>query len=280
MAVIRRADWGAGPHRAGTIPLPVPRLFLHHSVTPFWVGAQAARNLQAIARARGFLDISYSWLADRQGNEIEGRGWGRSGAHTRGFNTTSHALCGVGNMEANVMPDGMVRSHVRLVRRHGAVGPRRITHVHSDVAATACPGRHSRSRVAGINAAAITSTPIPEPEDDDMKAIELIADGRAVTLIVGGGTIPFDTNVRRTAVRKVFSSLDIKTVRTDRATFDWITSRLNQTRDFRKLAKLFDAEAIAGAVAAELSGRAPGDITVQEIETALRRVFADAANET
>lgn len=165
MATLTRADWGAGPHRAGTIRTPVSRLFLHHTVTPFWVGAQAARNVQAIARSRGFLDISYSWLTDRQGNEIEGRGWGRQGAHTRGYNSTSHAVSLIGNLEASPLPAGMIRGAVRLVRRHARYGPR-ITHGHRDVAQTACPGRHAYARIAAINAAT-SGTPTP-PQEDDM----------------------------------------------------------------------------------------------------------------
>lgn len=168
MAVLTRADWSAGPHRAGIIRTPVSRLFLHHTVTPFWVSTQAARNLQAIARSRGFLDISYSWLTDRQGNEIEGRGWGRDGAHTSGFNSTAHAISLVGNLEARPMPAGMIRGAVRLVRRHRPYGPDRITHGHRDVASTACPGYHAYARVAEINRAASGTPSLPFQEENDM----------------------------------------------------------------------------------------------------------------
>lgn len=166
MAIITRADSGLGPHRAGVMATPVPDLFGHHSVTPFWVGAQAALRLQQIARARGFLDISYSWLGDRAGNEIEGRGWGRAGAHTQGFNTRSHALCFVGNLESTPMPDGMIRAAVRICRRAARYGPGRITRPHSAVSQTACPGQHGRAAIPAINAAA-SGTPTP-PQEDDM----------------------------------------------------------------------------------------------------------------
>lgn len=173
MAVITRSQWGAGPHRAGVIPLPVRELWLHHGVVPFWTGAQAARNLQAIARSRNFVDISYSWLGDRQGNEIEGRGWGRQGAHTAGRNSISHALCLVGNLETSAMPDGMIRGAVRLVRRHRVVGPGRITGPHSAApgASTACPGRFARPGIQAINAAA-SGTVTPPPQEVDMSFTE------------------------------------------------------------------------------------------------------------
>jgi hypothetical protein len=160
MAVITRDEWGAGPQRAETIPLPVQRLYLHHSVTPEWLGAEAARNLQDIARARGFLDISYRWLVDVAGNRIEGRGWGRAGAHTVGWNSTSHAICLVGNFQDKVPPDAMLAGAAALVRKHARVGPDRITHGHRDVASTACPGDRAYARIDDINQLA------QAPEDD------------------------------------------------------------------------------------------------------------------
>jgi hypothetical protein len=165
MSVITRDEWGAGPQRAETIPLPVQRLYLHHSVTPEWLGAEAARNLQDIARARGFLDISYSWLVDVAGNQIEGRGWGRAGAHTVGWNSTSHAICLVGNFQDKVPPDAMLNGAARLVRKHARVGPDRITHGHRDVASTACPGDRAYTRIDDINRLA---------QEDDMPTLDEI----------------------------------------------------------------------------------------------------------
>lgn len=162
MATITRAQ-------AGLPPTPAPavarsrktRLFLHHTVTPQWTGVQAARNLWAIARARGFIDTSYPWLADVAGNEVEGRGWERLGGHTRGFNTTSEAISLVGNYDVVPPPPAMVAAAARLAAQ---TLPGRVTDTHSDVAATACPGRYGRAAVPAIN----TPTPddVPTVEDD------------------------------------------------------------------------------------------------------------------
>lgn len=151
MARITRSDWGAGPHRASRISLPVSRLFLHHTVTPEWTGAEAGRKLQQIARQRGFADISYSWLVDVDGNQIEGRGWGRQGAHTKGYNSTSHAISLVGNFQTNQPSDAMIRGAAELVSEHAGVGPGRITHGHRDVSQTSCPGVHAYNRISEIN---------------------------------------------------------------------------------------------------------------------------------
>ncbi|WP_372741510.1 N-acetylmuramoyl-L-alanine amidase [Neptunomonas sp.] len=176
MAVILRTDWGAGPHRAGRISLPVSRLFLHHTVTPQWKGADAARNLQKIAWGRGFADISYSWLIDIIGNQIEGRGWGRQGAHTKGYNSTSHAISLVGNFESDKPPTAMLESLADLVSRHGRqnLGPGKITHGHRDVSQTACPGQHAYSQISNVNRmAADISPPPPQPPPNPEPPSEL-----------------------------------------------------------------------------------------------------------
>jgi hypothetical protein len=137
-------------------------LVLHHTVTPFWVGAAAARNVQAIAKSRGFVDISYSALATRADELIEGRGWGRQGAHTAGYNSRAHALSLVGNLDTVDMPPGMIRATVRGIRDHRRVGPGRITHGHRQLASTACPGRFAYGRINALNIAA-TGSPAPPP---------------------------------------------------------------------------------------------------------------------
>jgi hypothetical protein len=153
MAVIRRADWNAGSHKSPRIGRPVRRVFLHHTVTPEWTGVDAARRLNRIALDRGFAEISYSWLIDVAGNQIEGRGWGYQGAHTAGYNTTAHGISLVGNFQADRVPERMVQALAQLVRRHGAQnwGPGRITNVHREVAQTTCPGRYGVAIVGRVN---------------------------------------------------------------------------------------------------------------------------------
>lgn len=176
MSVIRRNEWNAGRHRASMISLPVSRLFLHHTVTPQWIGAHAAKRLQEIAWQRGFADISYSWLVDVRGNLIEGRGWRRQGAHTRGYNSTSHAICLIGNFESSRPPTAMLRGAAQLVAEHGRYGPDRITHGHRDVGQTSCPGRYAYAQISTINRMARSGLPSPteEPEvitDEDIEKI-------------------------------------------------------------------------------------------------------------
>lgn len=185
MAIITRAGWGAPRNTARRVGTArKTRTFLHHTVTPQWVGAQAARNLDRIARGRGFRNgISYSQLADRQGNEIEGRGWGRDGAHTAGYNTVGEAVCLVGNFDADRPPPAMLRAVARLARKSR---PGRITHGHRDVGQTACPGRHAYARIADINAMT-GAAPAPDPQEDDVIYKLVKAHGTPDIYAVGGG---------------------------------------------------------------------------------------------
>lgn len=183
MAIITRSDWGAGPHRASTIHTPVSRLFLHHTVTPEWTGADAARKLQDIAFGRGFLDISYSWLVDVDGNEIEGRGWGRQGAHTVGYNSTSHAISLVGNFEVDQPPAKMLAAAARLVGKHASFGPGRITNGHRDVSQTSCPGKYAYAAIDEINRLAVEGDDIADPASEDGEIMQ-----RSNTSVRGDGS--------------------------------------------------------------------------------------------
>lgn len=150
--IITRSRWVA----RGTSPqisTPVSKLVLHHSVTPEWLGVDAARSLDSIARRRGFVQISYNWLVDVQGNQIEGRGWGRLGAHTQGYNSTAHAICLIGNFQTNQPPQAMLEALADLVRVHGkkGFGPGRITHGHRQLGQTSCPGQKAFDKIALIN---------------------------------------------------------------------------------------------------------------------------------
>ena len=154
MTVIKRKDWGAGPHQSPRISTPVPKLVLHHAVTPEWTGVKAARNLDHIARGRGFAEISYSWLVDVAGNEIEGRGWGYQGAHTKGYNSSAHAICLIGNFENKVPPRAMLLGVARVIRRGRPFGPNHITHGHRQLAPpgyTQCPGNRALRLIPEMN---------------------------------------------------------------------------------------------------------------------------------
>lgn len=139
-----RADWGAASPRSTQIldPSRVARLFVHHTT-----GAQrddVAAWMRSIQRFhlydRGWSDIAYSWLVDRDGRAFEGRGWYRVGAHTRGFNSTAVAVAYLG--DGSVAPPVPALRTIRaLADEADVLFGRRLERLgHRDVGRTACPG--------------------------------------------------------------------------------------------------------------------------------------------
>ena len=52
----------------------------------------------------GWSDIGYSFLVGGDGNVYEGRGWGREGAHTFGYNSVSYAASFMGDYTSTLPP--------------------------------------------------------------------------------------------------------------------------------------------------------------------------------
>lgn len=148
--------------------LPAPRLYIHHTVTEEYINEPiiGMRVIQNIAFSREFLDISYSWLIFKDGTIGEGRGWGVVGAHTVGFNSSSHAFSLVGNYDTT-QPSGAQIDSIRYLwkegQRLGKIGKTTPmpTGGHKDTGyATACPGRFAYAQLYNMRA------PYTEQEDD------------------------------------------------------------------------------------------------------------------
>jgi hypothetical protein len=142
MNIVSRAEWGAKPARSQSRldPSKVSRFVLHHT-TGRYAGPQTVRQIQAFHQGpeRGWADIGYNFLIAPDGTVFEGRGWGYSGAHARGYNATSIGAAFIGDGRQPV-PDAALRSILLLAaeadRRFGKL--KRVGH--RDVGATACPG--------------------------------------------------------------------------------------------------------------------------------------------
>lgn len=168
MRIISRAEWGAPPVIAGRMGA-VKRMFLHHTATGNSGDERAdMRRIRQIGLNRGFADISYSFIVFPSGNIYEGRGWGRVGAHTSGFNSTSYAISLAGNYETQPMTDAQVNACQWII----AEGTRRgylaraglALFGHRDVRATACPGRNAYARLDAIRSGVpIVTGPAPSP---------------------------------------------------------------------------------------------------------------------
>lgn len=174
MRIVSRSEWGARPPKARhTISLPTPRCWVHHTATEQH-GAAGMRAIQAFHMdVKGWLDIAYSFVIDDDGTVYEARGAGVAGGHTAGDNSTSHAICLMGNFETRPPQARALDSLVELARHGRDRGwwvPTLGGHRDAPGASTACPGRFLyaqlpdiRSRVAGN---------VSQPEEDPMPSFD------------------------------------------------------------------------------------------------------------
>lgn len=142
-----RDEWGAGPLIAG---YQVPHaqfvgLVSHHTVIAY--NGDPIAYMQTVQHSRPDLgdEVPYSFVimpgpTDQDAIVGEGRGWGRTGAHTAGYNSTRYGIAWAGDY-TNVEPTPGMLSAFRwlgsqLADPYGA----QPTLGHRDVKATACPG--------------------------------------------------------------------------------------------------------------------------------------------
>lgn len=179
MDIISRQDWGAKYARGfRAAPLPARALWEHHSATTapppnatFEQDAAAVRTLERIGQERFRGGISYTFAVCPSGRVFEGHGVDRQGAHTGGQNTTSRAICLVGNYDTAKPTEAMLDAVAELVAHGHREGwwPAQLTGGHRDApgASTACPGRHAHALIGEINRRARA------PKEDDMSRAEV-----------------------------------------------------------------------------------------------------------
>jgi hypothetical protein len=147
--VICREGWGARPAGPGFVRHTVRRLTVHHSGTEFADNRRAVARIRGAQRyhrgAKGFPDIAYHFIIDRDGNVFEGRPPDVKGDTPTDYDPTGHLLvCLLGNFETQDVP---LRQRDALVDvlAWGAdvfkVPTDRIAG-HRDHAHTLCPGRN------------------------------------------------------------------------------------------------------------------------------------------
>jgi hypothetical protein len=151
--MLSRAEWRM-PGPLGPKMVSSRGLWLHHSVTRATGNPVAdARQIANIGIQR-FGRLSYSFIVHPDGTIFEGQN-GHVGAHTRGQNSTSQAICCVGNFENDPVTPEMVAAIRLLVRDFG---PLLGGHRDAPGAATACPGRNLFGRIPELR------VPLPAPE--------------------------------------------------------------------------------------------------------------------
>jgi hypothetical protein len=130
------------------LPMGSSRGFwLHHSVTRATADPIADGRTVARIGVQRFGRLSYSWLVHPDGTILQGQD-GHVGAHTRGQNSTSEAICCIGNFEKDLPSEEMCAAVSLIV----AVRGQQLLGGHRDApgAATACPGRNLQSAIPGL----------------------------------------------------------------------------------------------------------------------------------
>lgn len=131
----------------------ITKVLIHHSASNSVTTKKA--DLERWHKARGFLEIGYHKVIERDGAVVAGRAESSEGAHAKGANTYSLGVCVVGDFETEAPTSEQLTSLLidwcttygtadKDIHGHGAVP--------GGTTATACPGQHLAARLSEIRA--------------------------------------------------------------------------------------------------------------------------------
>ena len=187
--IILRGEWGATGGRGKDVSskLPWGEVVIHteagsqrspasYEVECGWI--RAIENFHV--NTRGWDGIAYSFLIAPSGRIFEGRGWGRSGAHTEGRNSTAAAFCFLGHGDKWPASEAqwesarwLIREGIRLNKLKPA--PLITTHAIYSGKGKSCPGTliapHVATRLGGITGPDKGDTMTPDQEAKLDKAL-------------------------------------------------------------------------------------------------------------
>lgn len=137
----------------GTARYPVHEIIVHCTATqPDWMGNATLAEKRAEVRRwhmqdRGWRDIGYHWLIDRDGQRVAGRAETEIGAHVEGHNAGTIGISLIGGFGSaatdpfdrhfTAAQDAALRQLIREIARRTCIEKIRG---HNDYAAKACPG--------------------------------------------------------------------------------------------------------------------------------------------
>ena len=207
MNVITRAQWGAGPKRGSDVSpkLPWAEVVIHTEAgsqrSPASEGTEKGwiRAIEAfhVGPSRGWDGIAYSFLIAPSGRIFEGRGWGRSGAHTEGRNSIAAGICFLGHGDKWPATDAQWASTRWLIGEGIRLGklqrrPKITGHKDYSQKGKTCPGTLIypllQAKLAGIDGPAGPTEPTgPSTEDTDMTDADrkMLADALAEARAAG-----------------------------------------------------------------------------------------------
>ena len=147
--IITRSGWGARAANTAVLPTrPAPWVVIHHTAgaacTTQALCSTQMRNIQNFhMNTNGWADIGYNFLVGGDGLVYEGRGWGRQGAHSPGYNSRSVGVSFIGTF-STALPVLAARNNAQALIRCGvSLGHVSSTYWligHRQDIATDCPG--------------------------------------------------------------------------------------------------------------------------------------------
>jgi len=128
------------------------RIILHHVA-----GTMTVQSIHSMHTGYGWGGIGYHFLVDKDGKVYRGRPIARIGAHASSDNIDSVGICFNGNFETETMSTAQINAGKAIVAYvKNYYGITRVQK-HSDVSATACPGKNFPfSTIAGATSGSTT----------------------------------------------------------------------------------------------------------------------------
>lgn len=112
-------------------------IILHHSTANISVQSVHSNHIN-----NGWSGIGYHFYIRKNGVIYKGRPLNTIGAHAVGYNSVSIGICFEGNFETEKMCDAQLKAGQELVTYLKDIYPNANVLKHSNVSATACPGKN------------------------------------------------------------------------------------------------------------------------------------------
>jgi hypothetical protein len=173
---------------------PISEIIIHCTATraDWWADKTTAQKVAEVRKwhvdGRGWSDIGYHFLIDRDGTVKEGRPIERAGAHVKGHNTGTIGISlfgGHGGEKDNAFEDNFTEEQGAALRRlvsrlQAEHGPNLKLSGHHEYANKACPCFDVRSWFA-------RTVPTPRTSPAQSTTMQASAAG-AISVITGAGT--------------------------------------------------------------------------------------------